>query len=238
MRIITEYTDYDKLQVINEEATIDGKKKDVFRLKGLMLEANTKNKNKRVYSKPILEREVNKVNEILKSGDSFPGTLDHDKTPQINLDRISHVVESLTMDGDQVIGTIRLLDNDMGDIAKKLIKENIKLGVSSRGVGTLTMKNKEGKVIKPDDKGKINEVPDIIEVNPDFSLLSIDLVKNPSLQKAMMESVTESTEWILNESGMYVEVKPNKFENVDKNWQSKQILNELNSFLDTIRKRG
>jgi hypothetical protein len=236
MKIINEYADYDKLQIVNEDAIIEGEKKEVIRLKGPMLAANQKNKNKRIYSKPILEREVNKVNEILKSGDSFPGTLDHDRSPQINLDRISHVVESLTMVGDEVIGVLRLIETDMGDVARKLIKEKVKLGVSSRGVGQLIMKNKEGKIIKPDDKGKINEVPDVIEVDNSYVLISIDLVRSPSYQKAMMETVTESTEWLLTESGLYVEVASNKFE-VDKSLQSKQILGYLNDFLDTLKRK-
>jgi hypothetical protein len=235
MKFITEYVDYDNIKYIPEEEEIDGKMQKNYRLNGLMMEAEAKNRNKRWYPKPILEREVIKFNERIKRGNAV-GTCDHDSTPNISLDRISHKIESLVMEGNEVKGSLRLLlKTEMGRKVKNLIDESIPLGISSRGVGTLTLLNKNGQVIKPNEKGKINEVPDTIKVNEDFLLLSLDIVLNPSVNRANLQTVTESTDWFLTESGLYVEVANNKFQPVDKNWQSKQILHELNNFLDNIR---
>jgi hypothetical protein len=236
MKLITEDIDYANLQIINEgEEVVDGEKKKIWRLKGLMLEAEAKNKNKRWYSKPILEREVKNFNEKIKKGNAV-GTADHDKSPNVQLDRISHKIESLVMEGNQVYGTLRVLNKTkMGKEVRAILEEGIPLGVSSRGVGTLTFKNKNGDVIKPNKEGKLEESPDLIEVNPDFQLLSIDCVLSPSCQNAMLEAVTESTEWLLTESGLYVQ-KENNY-HVDKSISSKKVLGYLNDFLDSIRKK-
>jgi hypothetical protein len=233
MKLLTEDIEFDKIQVINEETEIDGKKEKVYRLKGLMLEAESKNRNKRWYSKPILEREVKRFNEKIKKGNAV-GTCDHDKTPNVNLDRISHKIESLVMENNQVHGTLRIIKTDAGDHIRDLINEEIPLGVSSRGVGTLTFKNKIGEVIRPNKEGKLEETPDLIEVNPDFQLLSIDICLNPSVQNAELVSVIESADWLLMESGLYVQ-KENNY-HVDKSISSKKVLGYLNDFLDQIRK--
>jgi hypothetical protein len=237
MKLLTEVPQYENIEFINEEAEVMGERKRVYKLRGPMLVANRKNKNKRIYSRPILEREVINFNEKIKNG-SACGTCDHDPHPQVNLDRITHKVESLVMEGDEARGVLRILeDTKLGDHLVKLLKSGIKLGVSSRGVGTLTMKNSKGEVIKPNKEGKITEVPDLIEVNPDFSLISIDVVLNPSCDKAVMESITELPDWLLTESGIYIEAEPSKYKVENGRSFSKEALFHFNLFLESLKQK-
>jgi hypothetical protein len=175
MKLIREFIDLKDLEIIKEDAEVDGVKKKVFKLKGIMLQAECKNRNGRIYPKSIIEREVGKyVTDKIGKRQSV-GTLDHGDTPNIDLDRISHVIEVLKMEGNNGIGCARLIDTPCGRIAKTLVEEGIVLGMSTRGVGSLE-----------NDK-----------VKDDFQLISIDLVNNPSAPQAFVESVLEAKDWIL-----------------------------------------
>jgi len=181
MKLLKEFVSFDKLEVLTEE--VGETKEKVYRLKGPFVEAVTKNKNGRIYPLKLMEREVKRFNEEKISKGRAVGELDHPETPQINLERVSHVIESLVMQENLGMGVARLLDTPMGKIGKSLVKEGIILGMSSRGIGEL-----EGEMVKDG-----------------FSMITVDLIFDPSSPSAFVESVVENKEWILK-NGNYIEV--------------------------------
>jgi len=215
MKLIKEMVDYKDLQIIKEDSVDTGKKH--FKLKGVFLEAEIKNRNGRIYPRPILEREVKKYNEEYIKTNRAIGELDHGETPSINLDRISHVVESLVMEGNKGIGVLRLIDTPMGKIAQTLVSEGILLGVSTRGVGSLDENN---------------------NVKSDYIYVCQDLVFEPSCQSAMMETVLENEEWIIGEHGWMKLPYDNLKKSVDKKYNSSDsqlIANYLTTFINQIK---
>ena len=157
--------------------------KNVF-IEGIFAQADKQNKNKRMYGKSIMEREVNKYKELIEQKRSL-GELGHPDNPSINLHQVSHLITSLHMEGNNVIGRAKILETPMGIIAKNLIENGVQLGVSTRGLGSLKM-NSEG----------VNEVQD------DFHLATVDIVADPSAPDAFVQGIMESAEWIL-ENGVW-----------------------------------
>lgn len=153
--------------------------KNVF-IEGIFAQADKQNKNKRIYGKSIMEREVNKYRELIEQKRSL-GELGHPDNPSINLHQVSHLITSLRMEGNDVIGKAKILETPMGIIAKNLIENGVQLGVSTRGLGSLKM-NSEG----------VNEVQD------DFHLATVDIVADPSAPDAFVQGIMESAEWILD----------------------------------------
>jgi hypothetical protein len=175
MKLITEV--FEDLRTITE-AREDGKK-NVY-IEGVFLQGGIKNRNGRMYPVETLAKEVERYNEsYVKSGRAL-GELGHPDGPQINLDRVSHLITSLRQEGNNFIGKAKLMDTPFGNIAKGLVSEGVKLGVSSRGMGSLKL-NKEG----------INEVQD------DFYLATAaDIVADPSAPDAFVNGIMEGVEWI------------------------------------------
>ena len=163
------------------EAREDGGK-NVY-IEGIFMQANRENKNGRVYPKAIMEKEVGRYQQLIKEKRSL-GELGHPPNPTINLNQVSHLITELTFMGDDVIGRAKILDTPMGNIAKNFINEGVMLGVSSRGLGSLKMKN------------GVNEVQD------DFHLATVDIVADPSAPDAFVEGIMESRDWIL-ENGVW-----------------------------------
>ncbi|MEE2626840.1 MAG: primosomal protein [Candidatus Thermoplasmatota archaeon] len=155
----------------------DGKKKHF--IEGVFLQGAIKNRNGRMYPVPTLQREVDKYNEAyIKKGRAL-GELGHPDGPTINLDRVSHLITSLKNEGNNFIGRARILDTPMGNIAKNLLDEGVKLGVSSRGLGT----------IKEENGMKV--------VMDDFMLATAaDIVADPSAPDAFVDGIMEGKEWI------------------------------------------
>ena len=149
-------------------------------IQGPFLQANIKNRNGRMYPMETLQREVARYNESnIVSGRAL-GELGHPDGPTVNLDRVSHKIVSLKESGSNFIGKAKILDTPMGSIAKSLIGEGVKLGVSSRGIGSL----------KPTREG-FNVVGD------DFMLATAaDIVADPSAPDAFVEGIMEGKEWI------------------------------------------
>jgi hypothetical protein len=179
MKLITELTE--DVTVVTE-AREDGKK-NMF-IEGIFLQGGIKNRNGRMYPVETLAKEVERYNEsYVKSGRAL-GELGHPDGPQINLDRVSHVITSLRQEGMNWIGKAKLTDTPMGNTAKGLIESGVRLGVSSRGMGSLRL-NKEG----------INEVQD------DFHLATAaDIVADPSAPDAFVNGIMEGVEWIWENS--------------------------------------
>ena len=171
MKLITEM--YDDLEILTE-----GKNKEL-KIKGIFMQAETKNRNGRLYPLNILTKEVARYNkELIQKKRAF-GELGHPEGPTVNLDRVSHIIEELYPEGKNIIGKAKILDTPNGKIVKELLNVGAKLGVSSRGMGTL------------EKRGQVNYVKD------DFYLASAgDIVADPSAPEAFVEGIMEGKEWI------------------------------------------
>jgi len=167
-------------EINNAEYLVEEKNgKKEYKIKGVFLQSNIKNRNGRVYPREILVREVNRyTKEFINKNRAF-GELGHPDGPTVNLERVCHMVKSLTPDGDNFIGEAKIMDTPYGKIVKGLIDEGAQLGVSSRGMGSIMNRN------------GINFVKD------DFYLATAaDIVADPSAPDAFVEGIMESREWV------------------------------------------
>ena len=153
--------------------------KKSYKIKGIFLQSDLKNRNGRVYPKQVLEQEVARYNrEFINKKRAF-GELGHPDGPTVNLERVSHMITSLTPDGKNFIGEAKIMDTPYGKIVKGLIDEGAQLGVSSRGMGSLVQ------------KGGANYV------GKDFYLATAaDIVADPSAPDAFVEGIMENKEWV------------------------------------------
>ena len=183
MKLITE--EISNAEYIVEET--NGKKN--YSIKGVFMQSDVKNRNGRIYPKEILQKEVARYNrEFIQKNRAF-GELGHPDGPTVNLERVSHMIKALTPEGSNFIGEARILDTPYGKIVKSLIDEGAKLGVSSRGMGTLA------------NVGGANVVKD------DFYLATAaDIVADPSAPNAFVEGIMEGKEWIWD-NGLLKEVE-------------------------------
>ena len=148
-------------------------------IKGVFMQAEQKNKNGRVYPLGIMENEVARYGKEYVAKNRAMGELNHPQGPTVNLDRVSHMIKELNMAGNDVQGKAKIMDTPMGKIAQNLIGEGARLGVSSRGMGSL----------KANSQG-------INEVQKDFMLSAVDLVADPSAPGAFVDGIMEGKEWI------------------------------------------
>lgn len=150
-------------------------------IEGVFLQGEIKNRNGRMYPIDTLQREVDTYNESYVSKGRALGELGHPDGPQINLDRVSHKIVSLRQEGNNFIGKAKILETPMGKIAKNLLDEGVKLGVSSRGLGSI------------ERRGDMNVVKD------DFMLATAaDIVADPSAPDAFVEGIMEGKDWVWN----------------------------------------
>ena len=150
-------------------------------VKGVLQRAESKNQNGRVYPREVLLKEVAKYLENQVTERRALGELDHPESAVVNLNNASHNIIEMHWDGDDLMGTVEVLSTPAGNILKELFKSGIKLGISSRGLGSV-------ETIKEDEQGE----EDTVEVQPDFELIAFDFVSNPSTQGAFMRPVNES----------------------------------------------
>ena len=161
----------------------DGKKN--YAIKGIFMQADVKNRNGRVYPMEVLEREVAKYNKKFVNEKRAFGELGHPDGPTVNLERVAHMITSLKPDGKNFIGEAKIMSTPMGEIVKNLMDEGAKLGVSSRGMGSLVQKN------------GANYVRD------DFYLATAaDIVADPSAPNAFVEGIMEGKEWVWNHGAL------------------------------------
>ena len=179
MKLITEMNQDVKFLTEKKE---DGTK-SVY-IEGIFMQAEKANRNGRIYGRGIMEREVHNYQDLINEKRSL-GELGHPPNPSINLTQVSHMITGLKFEGNDIHGRAKILDTPMGKIAKNFIEEGVRLGVSSRGLGSVKL-NKEG----------INEVQD------DFHLATVDIVADPSAPDAFVQGIMESAEWIL-ENGVW-----------------------------------
>lgn len=177
MKLITE--EISKVKFITEEK--NGKKS--LYIEGIFLQADIKNRNGRCYPMETLAREVTRYTDNYISKGRALGELGHPDGPTVNLDRVSHMITSLREDGNNFVVKAKILDTPMGKIASSLISEGVKLGVSSRGIGSLVEKN------------------GVRYVSNDFMLATAaDIVADPSAPDAFVNGIMEGVEWIYDVS--------------------------------------
>jgi len=216
MRLIKEHTE--QVNLIVEEKL--GKGKEYF-IEGVFLQSNLKNRNGRLYPKEVMSKEVKRYNEEYISKNRAFGELGHPESPTINLDRVCMMIKSLKEDGDNWIGKAKIMDTPYGKIVKNLIDEGAQLGVSSRGMGSLTQKN------------------GVNVVGSDFMLATAaDIVADPSAPNAFVEGVMESKEWIIVD-GKFVERDLQEAQALIRKTSSKNLqeakLKLFASFLEKIK---
>jgi len=183
MKLITEHTD--DIQIITEEK--DGKK--AYFIEGVFMQSDIKNRNGRVYPNGVLVKEAMRYNKEFVESNRAMGELGHPEGPQLNLDRVSHIIKEMKVDGKNIWGKAKVMDTPYGKIVKNMIDEGVKFGVSSRGVGSLKT-TKDG----------------INEVQNDFNLAAVDIVADPSAPDAFVEGVMEGKEWVY-ENGNWRQVE-------------------------------
>jgi len=175
MKLISEFTDQN-IEVLTEAK--DGKKKYI--IEGVFAQANAKNRNGRVYPQDVMESAIGRYNETQVSKGRAVGELNHPEGPTVNLDKVSHKIESLQFEGNDVMGRATVLDTPMGMIVQGLLEGGVQLGVSTRGMGSLMQQN--GAMV----------------VKNDFLLNAIDIVQDPSAPSAFVNGIMEGVEWVWN----------------------------------------
>ena len=179
MKLISEAIE--DVEYITEEK--NGKKQ--YKIKGIFMQADVKNRNGRIYPMEVLQKEVAKYNKNFIKENRAYGELGHPDGPTVNLERVSHMITELHPDGKNFVGEAKILGTPMGEIVKDIINDGGKLGVSSRGMGSLNQ------------KGGTNYVRD------DFYLATAaDIVADPSAPNAFVEGIMEGKEWVWNNGAL------------------------------------
>ena len=175
MKLIAEYID-NELEVLTEEK--NGKKS--YAIEGIFMQAEAKNRNGRIYPRGVMEKAVSKYNAEQVVPGRAVGELNHPEGPTVNLDKVSHKIESLDWQGNNVVGKATILATPMGEVVKGLLDGGVKLGVSTRGMGSLVR----------GDNAMI--------VKDDFMLNAVDIVQDPSAPSAFVNGIMEGVEWVWN----------------------------------------
>lgn len=210
------------IKEINQELEYIVEEKDAAKntyIRGIFMQSETQNKNGRIYRKPILEKELQRYQQIIDEKRSL-GELGHPPNPSINLNQVSHLITELNWEGKNIIGTAKILETPMGKIAKNFIDEGIRLGVSSRGLGSL------------------KEVNGINEVQDDFHLVTVDIVADPSAPDAFVHGIMENAEWIC-ENGIWKSVQIEQAQTFIKQQSKRELesakLHVFEAFLNSIK---
>jgi len=174
MKLITEHVE--DLQYIKED--IDGERK--LMIEGIFMQAEKKNRNGRIYPRDILEQAVEKYSSEQVSAGRAVGELGHPSSPTVNLDRVSHRITELNWNGNDVMGKAQVLETPMGQIVRGLMEGEVQLGVSTRGMGSLS------------ERGGSTYVKD------DFILSTVDIVQDPSAPEAFVDGIMENVEWYID----------------------------------------
>jgi hypothetical protein len=164
------------IELLTEEAA-DGSGGKTLKLKGICIEGGVRNANERVYPVSEIANAVNTINEQIKTGHSVLGEVDHPDDLKINLDRVSHMIEKMWMEGPCGYGTLKILPTPMGELVKTMLTSGVKLGVSSRGSGNVN-----------DSNGHVS----------DFEIVTVDVVAQPSAPNAYPTAIYEG---LLNHRG-------------------------------------
>ena len=216
MRLISENF-VDNVEYITEQDEKTGKKN--YKLKGVFMQSEIKNRNGRVYPFEVLDKEVKRYSKEFIEQNRAYGELGHPDGPTVNLDKVSHMVTSLQPDGKNFIGEAKVMSTPMGNIVKNIMDDGGKLAVSSRGMGSLESKN------------GANYVKD------DFYLATAaDIVADPSAPNAFVDGIMEGKEWVWN-NGLLQEQEVAEIKNeMERNIRSKKANYQALAFAKFLKK--
>ena len=173
---LKEHLTFDRASMVVESVKEDGDKKSLY-MKGIFIQGGVKNANERIYPVSEIESAVSTLNQQISEGYSVLGEVDHPDDLKINLDRVSHMIEKMWMDGPAGMGTLKILPTPMGELVKTMLTSGVKLGVSSRGSGNVN-----------DANGHVS----------DFEIVTVDVVAQPSAPNAYPTAIYEG---LLNHAG-------------------------------------
>ena len=176
MKLISEFVENDIEFLVTEEK--NGKKN--YAIQGIFAQAEKKNRNGRIYPMPIMEKSVGKYDtEQVQKGRAVR-ELNHPEGPTVNLDKVSHKIDELKFEGNDIVGKASILNTPMGEVVKGLLDGGVTFGVSTRGMGSLSQRN--GAMV----------------VNDDYILNAVDIVQDPSAPGAFVNGIMEGVEWVWN----------------------------------------
>ena len=216
LKLISEHIEQDTDYLIEQDEKTGNKN---YKIKGIFMQADIKNRNGRIYPMEVLNKEVKRYNkEYINQKRAF-GELGHPDGPTVNLERASHLVTALYPDGKNFIGEAKILSTPMGEIVKSLMNDGAKLGVSSRGMGSLDQKNGAN------------------YVRNDFYLATAaDIVADPSAPNAFVEGIMEGKEWIWN-NGLIKEADIAQMkDNIEENYAKRNSKADALEFAKFLQK--
>ena len=216
MKLISEFTETNLECLIEKKDNGDKK----YVIEGVFAQADQKNRNGRVYPKPIMESAVNKYVQTQVSKKRAVGELNHPEGPTVNLDKVSHLITDLKLEGNDVIGKAQILDTPMGKIVKGLLEGGVQLGVSTRGMGSL--ENRNG----------------VAYVKDDFILSTVDIVQDPSAPDAFVNGIMEGVDWVWNNGILepqVIEDMETEIKKAPKAYSSAVQIREFKNFLSLIK---
>lgn len=215
MKLIAEYID-NQLEVITEAK--DGVK--VHMIEGIFAQAEQPNRNRRVYPRPVMESAVEKYVKEQVSQNRAVGELNHPEGPSVNLDKVSHLITELKWQGNDVIGKATILDTPNGQIVKGLLDGGVRLGVSTRGMGSL---------------GESNGV---MVVKSDYILNTVDIVQDPSAPTAFVNGIFEGMDWVWNNGvieSRAVKKIETEIKNAPRKFRYETQVREYKNFLSLLK---
>ena len=216
MKLITEYHENDLTCLVEKNES--GEKS--YMIEGIFAQAEQKNRNGRVYPRPIMEKAVNTYVDTQVKKKRAVGELNHPEGPTVNLDKVSHLITDLRFEGNDVVGKAQILDTPMGKIVKGLLDGGVQLGVSTRGMGSLEQKN------------------GTMYVREDFILNTVDIVQDPSAPAAFVNGIMEGVEWV-GENGVIQAQEIEKMETEIKSAPTKHLyetqVREYKNFLSLLK---
>ena len=177
MKLISEFTENDIEFLITEDKKTGEKN---YKIQGIFAQAEKKNRNGRIYPMPIIEKAVNKYDTEQVQRGRAVGELNHPEGPTVNLDKVSHKINKLEFQGNDVVGEASILKTPMGEVVKGLLDGDVTFGVSTRGMGSLSQRN------------------NAMVVNDDYILNAVDIVQDPSAPGAFVNGIMEGVEWVWN----------------------------------------
>lgn len=211
-QILTEHLGYTQANLNLQEGKIGSSGEKSFYLDGIFIQGDVKNHNGRVYPSSEISRAVDDINFRISKGFSVLGEVDHPETLTINLDRVSHVIEKMWMNGSNGHGKLKVLPTPMGKIIGSLLESGVKLGVSSRGSGNL------------DHSGKV----------ADFEIITVDIVANPSAPEAYPKAIYES---LMNMNGGSKMFETARHVNNGSNAADREFARQLKQFIGELNKK-
>lgn len=211
-KLLHEFTDIKSLQIIKEGTEHQRE----YRIRGPFFQAEIKNNNGRIYPIKYATESINSYCDRLVKTRRALGELEHRNDPSIQMERASHLVESLIIEGNDAIGVAKILGTPMGKIAQVFIDEGVVFGISSRSIGQV-------------DENNI--------VQPGFEICAFDLVSDPSAPKALMEGICENREWIVGPDGNW-RAAENLKKGLDKKFDDDTAMRLLRSFISEVAKKA